>query len=129
MFEKLLIFTLSLAFSLSTQTTTVVDPNLYDVIVVGGGVSGLSTMSALAKAGKVNTLLIEGASRLGGRAHTIPFGNGGHLELGAQVINIFKFEGNTSYQISINCDNSIKILQSSFRLEPELKAKNGTFRI
>jgi monoamine oxidase len=87
MFEKLFIFTLSLAsFSLSTQTTTVVDPNLYDVIVVGGGVSGLSTMSALAKAGKVNTLLIEGANRLGGRAYTIPFGNNGHLELGAQVI-------------------------------------------
>ena len=73
---------LSLSFS---YTATVTDPNLYDVIVVGGGVSGLSAMSSLAKGGKVNTLLLEGGNRLGGRAHTIPFGNNGNIELGAQV--------------------------------------------
>lgn len=73
---------LSLSFS---YTATVTDPNLYDVIVVGGGVSGLSAMSSLAKGGKVNTLLLEGGNRLGGRAHTIPFGTNGNIELGAQV--------------------------------------------
>ena len=50
------------------------------------GVSGLATISQLAQAYNVtNTLLIEGADRLGGRVHTIPFGNGSHIELGAQV--------------------------------------------
>ena len=73
---------LSLSFS---YTATVTEPNLYDVIVVGGGVSGLSAMSSLAKGGKVNTLLLEGGNRLGGRAHTIPFGTNGNIELGAQV--------------------------------------------
>jgi monoamine oxidase len=65
---------------------TVTDDNLYDVIVVGGGVSGMSAMSTLAKAGKVNTLLLEGANRLGGRILTIPFGANSHLEMGAQVL-------------------------------------------
>jgi NADPH-dependent 2,4-dienoyl-CoA reductase/sulfur reductase-like enzyme len=64
----------------------VIDDNLYDVIVVGGGVSGLSAMSTLAKAGRVNTLLHEGANRLGGRILTVPFGGNSHLEMGAQVL-------------------------------------------
>ena len=68
-----------------TAVTVANDPNLYDVIVVGGGISGLSTMFNLAKSGKVNTLLIEGANRLGGRVYTIPFGSNSHIELGAQV--------------------------------------------
>ena len=73
-------------FSISfSYTATVTDPNLYDVIVVGGGVSGLSAMSLLVKGGKVNTLLLEGGNRLGGRAYTIPFGTNGNIELGAQV--------------------------------------------
>ena len=82
-----LIILASFTFS-STFGVAISDPNLYDVIVVGGGVSGLSAMSTMAKAGKVNTLLIEGGNRLGGRAYTVPFGTNGHLELGAQVTYI-----------------------------------------
>ena len=63
--------------------------NLYDVIVLGGGVSGLSTMSSLATAGLKNTLLIEGQNRLGGRIFTTPvtLANGtiSHVEYGATV--------------------------------------------
>ena len=60
----------------STLGATITDPNLYDVIVVGGGVSGLSAMLTLSKAGKGNTLLLEGGNRLGRRAYTVPFGTG-----------------------------------------------------
>ena len=61
------------------------DPNLYDVIVVGGGMAGLGALSALAvNYSMSNTLLIEGAERLGGRVYTIPFGSN-YIELGAQV--------------------------------------------
>ena len=79
---------LAVSFPFLTIFTTcleISDPNVYDVIVVGGGVSGLSAMSTLAKAGRLNTLLFEGANRLGDRAYTIPFGSNSHLELGAQV--------------------------------------------
>ena len=59
---------------------------IYDVIVVGGGVSGLTTMYQLSMAYNItNTLLIEGSDRLGGRIHTIPLSNDSHIELGAQV--------------------------------------------
>ena len=57
-----------------------VQDNIYDVIVIGGGVSGLSTMAGLVSQYNItNTLLIEGSDRLGGRIHTIPFGNDCHI--------------------------------------------------
>ena len=64
-----------------------VQDNIYDVIVIGGGVSGLSTMAGLVSQYNItNTLLIEGSDRLGGRILTIPFGNDSHIEIGAQVM-------------------------------------------
>ena len=61
--------------------------DIYDVIIIGGGISGLTTISQLSTAYNItNTLLIEASDRLGGRIHTIPFGNNSHIELGAQVI-------------------------------------------
>jgi monoamine oxidase len=87
MLEKLYFAFILLSFYLNClQCVSVIDDNLYDVIVVGGGVSGLSAMSTLAKAGRVNTLLLEGANRLGGRILTVPFGGNSHLEMGAQVL-------------------------------------------
>ena len=88
-----------------TECLTINDPNLYDVLVVGGGVSGLSAMSTLAKAGRTNTILLEGANRLGGRAYTIPFGANSHIELGAQVKeNLFFFLIYMSKKIFIKVD-------------------------
>ena len=94
--SKFFYFSLVISLHILTCTTpilatNIVDSNLYDVIVVGGGVAGLSAMSSLAQGGKVNTLLIEGGNRLGGRAYTIPFGSNGHIELGAQVESFIHF--------------------------------------
>ena len=50
------------------------DENVYDVIVVGGGVSGLSTCANLFGMGIKNILLIEADDRLGGRINTIHYG-------------------------------------------------------
>jgi len=65
--------------------------NLYDVIVLGGGVSGLSTITALTRSGYTKTLLIEGQDRLGGRIFTTPvaLANGtlSHVEYGATVFD------------------------------------------
>ena len=75
-----------LAYLVKSAPGIVSDSNLYDVLVIGGGVSGLSTLSELAtKYGKTNTILVEGADRLGGRIYTIPFGNNSLIEIGAQV--------------------------------------------
>lgn len=42
---------------------------MWDVVVVGGGISGLTAAAFAAQAGR-RVLLIEGAAHLGGRAHT-----------------------------------------------------------
>ena len=84
----LAVFTLvfKLAY-LKAAPVIVNDPNVYDVIIVGGGVSGLSVLSTLAKNYSIkNTLLIEGANCLGGRIDTISFGSK-YIELGAQWIH------------------------------------------
>ena len=41
---------------------------IYDIIIIGGGISGLNVASYSTK--NLNKLLIEGLDRLGGRIHT-----------------------------------------------------------
>ena len=43
---------------------------VYDVIVIGGGVSGLAAASKLAELGHTNILVLEASNRLGGRIRT-----------------------------------------------------------
>ena len=45
------------------------------VIVIGGGMSGLSACVKLLESGIQDFILIEGTDRLGGRINTIPFRN------------------------------------------------------
>ena len=51
------------------------------VVVVGAGVAGLAAARHLRQAG-ITVTLIEAGSRIGGRAHTVPF-NGAPFDLGA----------------------------------------------
>jgi len=52
----------------------ITNAQVYDVIVVGGGVSGLSACVQLISKGIKNILLIEANNRLGGRINTITYG-------------------------------------------------------
>ena len=57
-----------------------------DILVIGGGLSGLAAAARLAEAGSAVTL-IEGRDRLGGRVHTQPVaGKAPPIELGAEWI-------------------------------------------
>jgi monoamine oxidase len=56
------------------------------VIIIGGGVAGLSAASRLHSRGCRNIIILEAQSRLGGRVHTIPF-QSRFLEFGAQWIH------------------------------------------
>ncbi|RZK76200.1 MAG: FAD-dependent oxidoreductase, partial [Methylobacterium sp.] len=51
------------------------------VVVVGAGVAGLAAARHLRQAG-IAVTLVEAGSRIGGRAHTVPF-NGAPFDLGA----------------------------------------------
>ena len=46
------------------------ESKIYDVIIIGGGTSGLATASELAKLGNQNILVLEASDRLGGRIKT-----------------------------------------------------------
>ena len=57
-----------------------------DVVVVGGGVAGLTAAGRLAEAGR-RVILIEARDRLGGRVHTVLDPAYGHpVELGAEFV-------------------------------------------
>ena len=61
---KKLAFVFSLIHSLCAQ-------KVYDVIVIGGGVSGLTASAQLIQDGHTNILLLEASNRLGGRVNTV----------------------------------------------------------
>ena len=49
-------------------------PNLNSrIVIIGGGVSGLSAFNELLNYGFKNVTLLEAENRLGGRINTIPF--------------------------------------------------------
>lgn len=57
----------------------------YDAIIIGGGLSGLSTAKELAAAGK-SFIVLEARNRTGGRVHNAQLANGGYTEVGAEFV-------------------------------------------
>ncbi|XP_049884208.1 peroxisomal N(1)-acetyl-spermine/spermidine oxidase-like isoform X2 [Pectinophora gossypiella] len=57
----------------------------YDTIIVGLGAAGATAASTLARAGR-RVLALEAQDRVGGRVHTVPFGDG-VVELGAEWLH------------------------------------------
>jgi spermine oxidase len=45
-----------------------------NVIIIGGGISGLSAADRLIKNGVTDIQVLEARDRYGGRTHTVPFG-------------------------------------------------------
>jgi monoamine oxidase len=58
---------------------------LYDAIVIGGGLAGLSAARRLRAAG-ASVVVLEGRSRVGGRVQSLRLGSGHTIDLGAQFI-------------------------------------------
>lgn len=55
---------------------------LKQIIIIGAGASGFAVASKLISNGFKNVIILEAEQRIGGRIHTIPFGDG-ILEMGA----------------------------------------------
>ncbi len=60
---------------------------IFDVVVIGGGVAGLSAMKILQK--EVNCLLLEASNNLGGRVRSIQLTNNEFWDVGAHWIHDF----------------------------------------
>ena len=73
--------------------------NYFQFIVLGGGVSGLSAASHLAKNGFRDFRLLEARNRLGGRIATMQMG-GSKVELGAHWIH--GVLGNPLYELAVS---------------------------
>jgi monoamine oxidase len=67
------------------------------VVIIGGGVSGLAAGTTLLKAGFNEVTILEAEQRLGGRIHTLPFGNTTPLQLPKHLVTF-----HLQQKISIN---------------------------
>lgn len=55
----------------------------YDLVIIGGGISGLYAAWRLGKATDMNILVLESTERFGGRFHTVTMPGGYCADLGA----------------------------------------------
>lgn len=70
----------------ANAAATAKSPAEVDVVVVGGGYSGLTSGYELHKAG-LKTAVLEASGRIGGRSRSHKLDSGGIIELGATWIN------------------------------------------
>jgi monoamine oxidase len=61
------------------------EPELYDVAIIGAGLSGLAAARLLTKSGK-RVIVLEAQDRVGGRTWSLPIGNHSFLDVGGQWI-------------------------------------------
>ena len=101
----------------------------YDVIIIGGGLSGIKAFINLKKSG-LNALIIEKSSYLGGRAFSFQdpltgnyIDNGQHVIVGAckEYLNLLKETNNEekflkikNYQVPVIKNNKVSVLGSKF---------------
>ncbi|XP_062578353.1 spermine oxidase-like [Saccostrea cucullata] len=71
------------------------------VVIVGGGIAGISAARHLIKNGIRQVKILEAMNRLGGRIHTVN-GDAGKIDFGAQYIH--GGEDNSLYQIAVKHD-------------------------
>jgi monoamine oxidase len=57
-------------------------PGVFDVVVVGAGISGLTAARDLRQAGLTNIVVLEARDRVGGRSYTQDLGNGTYTDSG-----------------------------------------------
>ena len=86
--------------------------NYFQFLVIGGGISGLSAASHLAKNGFRDMRLLEARNRLGGRIATMQMG-GSKVELGAHWIH--GVLGNPLYELAVS-NNLVLLLAGKMLL-------------
>ncbi|XP_037078111.1 spermine oxidase-like isoform X2 [Pollicipes pollicipes] len=83
-----------------TKETSDSEPEHHRVIIIGGGVSGLSAASYLVKNGITDFKLLEARGRLGGRVVAVTVD---HLKLQLGAMWIHGVLGNPIYELAVSC--------------------------
>lgn len=66
------------------------------IVIIGGGLAGITALTELLDNGYKNVILLEAQNRIGGRVETVPFG-ANVVDLGAQWVHGEK--GNVVYEL------------------------------
>ena len=75
------------------------DDTLYDVIVVGAGMAGVTAARRLRDLGVTNVLVLEARDRVGGRTYSVNTTTAGSIDLGAMWIHEAD-DGNPLYDLT-----------------------------
>ncbi|MFI3187058.1 MAG: NAD(P)/FAD-dependent oxidoreductase [Methylococcaceae bacterium] len=108
LYRSLLITLLTLAFSLRTSFVYA-DDNIADVLIVGAGLSGLSSAYYLKKAGKTSVIL-EMSPHVGGRIRTASYADNARAELGLEEF----WESNPALEIMRELNIPLETSYTSF---------------
>ena len=69
----------------STSASSAAD-HVYDAIVIGGGISGMSAAAYLHSHSTTNFIVLEARTRLGGRTHTLTTADGYRVDVGGAYV-------------------------------------------
>ena len=89
----------------------------FEVVIVGGGIAGLSAADTLIQNGITNFTILEASSRLGGRMYTTELDNGNIIDLGAQFID-GSSNANSIYNLAVK--NNLLVERASIEDEEKL---------
>ncbi|XP_008151246.3 amine oxidase [flavin-containing] A [Eptesicus fuscus] len=95
--------------SMASREKASVSGHMFDVVVIGGGISGLSAAKLLAEH-EVNVLVLEARDRVGGRTYTIRNKHVGYVDVGGayvgptqnRILRLSKELGLKTYKVNVN---------------------------
>ncbi|CAK6449903.1 unnamed protein product [Pipistrellus nathusii] len=95
--------------SMASREQASASGHMFDVVVIGGGISGLSAAKLLAEH-EVNVLVLEARGRVGGRTYTIRNKHVGYVDVGGayvgptqnRILRLSKELGLRTYKVNVN---------------------------
>lgn len=90
------------------------------VVIIGAGFSGIAAGVKLLESGISDVVILEAENRIGGRVHSIEFGEGKKIDMGAQWVQ--GQAGNVIYEMT---KDHVDFTSTTFRFEPSCFFSNG----
>uniref|UniRef100_UPI0023DCFDA7 amine oxidase [flavin-containing] A n=1 Tax=Callithrix jacchus TaxID=9483 RepID=UPI0023DCFDA7 len=103
--------------SMTSQEKASIAGHMFDVVVIGGGISGLSAAKLLNEYG-VNVLVLEARDRVGGRTHTVRNKHVDYVDVGGayvgptqnRILRLAKELGIETYKVNV-CERLVQYVK------------------